>query len=76
MSEFRDRLNRSGPIVITPHIRHRVSVATGASLAHEYGIAVLPPCTADPIRFVKPCGNADGAKQRRERLAATPLRNR
>lgn len=41
MPGFRDRLQRSWPIVITPQICHRVSAATGASLAHEYGIAVL-----------------------------------
>lgn len=76
MPRFRDRLHRSWPIVITTPIGHRVSAATGASLAHEYGIAELPPCTADPIRFVKPCGKADGLKQRSERLVATPLRSR
>ena len=52
MPEFRDRLQRSWPIVITPQIRHRVSVATGASLAHEIGIAELAAlsCRPDSLR--------------------------
>ena len=41
MTEFRDRLQRSWPIVITPQVRNRLAHATGAELADSIGVAEL-----------------------------------
>jgi hypothetical protein len=41
MPEFRDRLQRSWPIVITPQVRNRLAHATGAELADAIGVAEL-----------------------------------
>lgn len=41
MPEFRDRLNRPWPVVLTPQVRNRLSHATGAELADAIGVAEL-----------------------------------
>ena len=41
MPEFRDRLNRSWPIVLTPQVRNRLTHATGAELIGPSGMAEL-----------------------------------
>jgi len=41
MPEFRDRLGRSWPIVLTPQVRNRLTNATGAELIGPSGITEL-----------------------------------
>ena len=41
MPEFRDSLNRSWPIVLTPQVRNRLTHATGAELADSTGVVEL-----------------------------------
>jgi hypothetical protein len=41
MPKFRDRLNRSWPIVLTPQVRNRLTHATGAELTGPIGVAEL-----------------------------------
>jgi len=41
MPEFRDRLGRSWPIVLTPQVRNRLAHTTGAELTGPVGVAEL-----------------------------------